>query len=87
MGKQVTAHGHAGADSGFGRKVLGGQGKREAHDTQEDEERPHLPEIGAVVPGNPHIDHLRHHQGDKELKGGLQHLEERSHDRDEGVGL
>ena len=57
VGKQIAAQRHTHADGGLGREILGGERKGKPDDAQQDEQRAHFPEIGAVALDDAHIDH------------------------------
>ena len=64
----------------FCREVLRRDRADETDHPQGDQHKAHAYDIGCVLPCNAHIDHRRHHKRDQELKGSLQHLEQRRKD-------
>ena len=80
VGEQVVPQLGGNAHRGLGREELGGDGAHQAHHAQAGHHQAHAAHIAPIGAGNAHVDDSGHHQGNQQLEGGLQQLEQRPQD-------
>ena len=77
MGKQSVAQLGRHPHRGLCGKKLGRNRAHQPNDAQGGHHQAHAPNVPPVPVGDAHVDDGRHHQGDHQLKRGLQQLEQR----------
>ena len=81
MSKQIVPHHLRGMRSNLGGKILCDNRKTQPAGSQHEQQNTHPDQVRNISPGDAPVNHICHNDGDKQLKGCLQHFEQGSQHR------